>query len=405
MTKWDEQLNNHALFTTLSYLSERLKDEALISDDINIIVLVDKINQLVVYCDLSLRNAVPELVNVATLNNANSQMTNVRNELNSYISNKDIAHLNNAVSHVDATMAQLISLPIPRPHLAEETYSESLSKFKYLIENSFQEIKDAKDQLDTAISEVSGKSESQSESISALTEEIQQHQANIEAQLTQFNERFDLFEASANIQLDNNIEESSGKISSALTGYKEIFSQQLEAQKDSGSSIIEALEQNKQQASDLVQVIGNIGITGNYQKIANQEKTSADKWRNIALFLMIGMVLVIAVTIGISSANGFDWKLALFRIGAALVLAIPATYAAKESSKHRVLENINRKAELELASLDPFLEKLPESTRFKVKEELTGKFFGSSAIGSEDEESVTHSALLDLLKAAIISKN
>ena len=51
------------------------------------------------------------------------------------------------------------------------------------------------------------------------------------------------------------------------------------------------------------------------------------------------MVAVIGFTIFISATNGFDWKLALFRIGAALALVIPATYAAKESAKHRLLEN------------------------------------------------------------------
>lgn len=182
------------------------------------------------------------------------------------------------------------------------------------------------------------------------------------------------------------------------------FTAQVEKQKNDGEGVIEALKLNKKQASDLVQVIGNIGITGNYKNIANQEKGAADKWRNIALFLMIAMVGVIALTIGISATNGFDWKLALFRIGAALVLAIPATYAARESSKHRVLENINRKAELELASLDPFLEKLPEETRFKVKEELTSKFFGSSTADIKDDKPVTHSALVELLKVAISKK-
>jgi hypothetical protein len=404
MTKWNDQLNQHALSITLSDLSERLKDEELISDDINVIELINKINQLVVYCELALRNVIPELVSAATLNGANSHMTNVRNELNSYISNKNIAHLNNAVSHVDSTMAQLISLPIPRSHIEEETYSESLSKFKLLITKSFQELKEAKDQLDRAISDVSEKSESQSESISTLAENIQQHKNNIETQLTQFNERFESFETAANTMLDTSIEESGGKISYALTSYKAAFDEHLEAQKNSGSNVIESLEQNKQQASDLVQIIGNIGITGNYQKIANQEKAAADKWRNIALVLMICMVLVIAVTIGISAADGFNWKLALFRIGAALALAIPATYAAKESSKHRVLENINRKAELELASLDPFLEKLPENIRFKIKEELTGKFFGSSVTESKEEKSTTYSELKDLLKVAISKK-
>lgn len=69
-----------------------------------------------------------------------------------------------------------------------------------------------------------------------------------------------------------------------------------------------------------------------------------------------------------------------------------------------MLENHNRKAELELASLDPFLEKLPEETRHKVKEELTSKFFGLSSTEVKDDESVSYLALLDLLKTAISKK-
>lgn len=404
MNKWEEQLKNNPIFTTLADLSEKLKDESLVSEDINVIELVDKICQLQIYAEIALSNVVPELINLGILKNANSQMTNVRNEVNNYISNTNIAHLNNAASHVEATMAQLVLLPVPRPHLAEDTFTASLSKFKSLIEKSFQELKEAKDELASSIESVSNESESQKQSLGDLASKIEEQGATIKDNLTSFNNRFETYEANSNKKFNEKIQENNQKIEALLEHQKDTFSEQVENQKITGKKIIEALELNKQQASDLVQVIGNIGITGNYQNIANQEKTAADKWRNIALFLMIAMVGVIALTIGISATNGFDWKLALFRIGAALVLAIPATYAARESSKHRILENINRKAELELASLDPFLEKLPEEIRFKVKEELTSKFFGSSTVGNQDDEPVTHSALVELLKVAISKK-
>jgi len=404
MNKWDEQLKSHAIFTTLADLSEKLKDGSLISEDINIIELVDKITQLQVYTEISLDNVVPELINLGVLNNANSQMTNVRNEVNNYISNNNIAHLNNAASHVDATMAQIVLLPVPRPHIADDAFSESLSRFKSLIESSFQELKETKDELASAISSVSNESDSQSQSLNELSTKIEQQSESIDNHIASFNERFDTYETNSNEKLDEKIKENRNLVEALLEAQKNAFTDQVENQRSDGEGVIEALKLNKQQASDLVQVIGNIGITGNYKNIANQEKDAADKWRNIALLLMIGMVGVIALTIGISATDGFDWKLALFRIGAALVLAVPATYAARESSKHRILENINRKAELELASLDPFLEKLPEETRFKVKEELTSKFFGSSTANTKDDEPVTHSALVELLKVAISKK-
>ena len=89
---------------------------------------------------------------------------------------------------------------------------------------------------------------------------------------------------------------------------------------------------------------------------------------------------------------------------AALALAIPAAYAAKESAKHRLLENHNRRSELELASLDPYLEKLPEDTRNKVKEELTKNFFGLNSKEIKVEDSISSVAIFDLLKSAISKK-
>ena len=169
-------------------------------------------------------------------------------------------------------------------------------------------------------------------------------------------------------------------------------------------SLISILNDKKDEASDIVQIIGNIGITGNYQKIANQEMKSANRWRNIALFLMILMVLAIGATILFGVKNGFDWKMSLFRVLASLVLSIPATYAAKESSKHRKIENYNRKTELELASLEPFMEKLPEEAKITIREKLTEKYFGQETKEEKHEEPITTNSLIELIKIALKAK-
>jgi len=248
----------------------------------------------------------------------------------------------------------------------------------------------------------------QKASLENLISEIQQHSENIETSLdsavSDIEEKYESYTEEFNSQLDTKIEETENRFQEITGEQAETYSTQLESQKANVQDILDTLETKKIEASNLLQIIGNIGITGNYQNIANLEKKSADKWRNIALDLMIPMVAVIGFTIFISATNGFDWKLALFRIGAALALALPAVYAAKESAKHRLLENHNRRSELEFASLDPYLEKLPEETRNKVKEELTKKFFGLNSQEQKIEEPVSSVAILDLLKTALDKK-
>jgi hypothetical protein len=76
------------------------------------------------------------------------------------------------------------------------------------------------------------------------------------------------------------------------------------------------------------------------------------------------------------------------RLGITLALAIPATYAARESSGHRKVERATRRLELELASLDPYLEKLPEEMRHEVKKGLSERFFGSQKASPHDDEEI-----------------
>ncbi|MEH6648883.1 MAG: hypothetical protein V7707_02525 [Motiliproteus sp.] len=426
MSKWNEQLSSHAIQTTITNLTESLKNDSLISDDITVIDLIDKINQGVSYSKICIANAIPSLINIGHLNNANAQLASALSEISNFITNKNITHLNNASNNIDAVMPQLNALPIPSSIISEETHVEAVESFRAQIEKSLLSLKSLNSELVETITTISDKSAQQSHKISSISDAIDQHQESIEESLENFNLRFDTLENESSAKIDiiaanaddkcNNIETNyqtsleskKAEIEDAFTDILDKneteHAKQSEKLSSSANKIIQALEKNKLTASNLVQIIGNIGITGNYQKIANQEKEAADKWRNIALGLMIGMVVVIAFTIAISASNGFDWKLALFRIGAALILAIPATYAARESTKHRALENHNRRAELELASLDPFLEKLPEEVRHKVKEGLTDKFFGLTSPELNNEDPATTTALIDLLKTAISKK-
>jgi hypothetical protein len=394
MSRWDDQFNSHAVNTSLSNLFERLEDNALESQDPEVIDLVDKIKQMANYCETCLQNTIPQLVTAGQLKGLNNQIQNVLSELNSYISAKDISHLNNASSHVDATMTQINAFPIPRQQLSEEGFTKSLLAFKATIEGAYNDIQTTKDALATQLTKMTDETRSNQGAIQKTLTKIKTLDSNIDTKEQQFQQT-----------LESNLANNKKKFEATVSGYETTFTGLITELKSNAQVIIETLEQNKKSASDLVQIIGNIGITGNYQKIANEERDSANNWRNIALTLMIGMVLVIGTIIGLSVSEGFDWKLALFRIGTALVLVIPATYAARESSRHRSLESYNRRAELELASLGPFLEKLPEDTKIKLKEQLTGKFFGMNMPQEGSNENLSANALIDLLKLAISKKN
>jgi len=164
---------------------------------------------------------------------------------------------------------------------------------------------------------------------------------------------------------------------------------------------LEAIEEKRSEAEKIVNLIGNIGLTGNFRGAATEEKKTADLMRWIALGCFGAMALVVLSTLFFSVSNGFDPWVAIFRVTAALTLIVPATYAARESSKHRALEARNRRAELELASIDAYLESLPDERKAEIKASLTGRFFGQIEDRSESDRDIKPDSIISLLKDAI----
>src|SRR5690606_41547238 len=75
------------------------------------------------------------------------------------------------------------------------------------------------------------------------------------------------------------------------------------------------------------------------------------------------------------------------------------------STKHRNLETQNRNLELELASIGPFIELLPEAKKETIKEELVKKYFGQQASihsdNKDDNDEVSINGLEKILKAIL----
>src|SRR6185312_15325065 len=133
--------------------------------------------------------------------------------------------------------------------------------------------------------------------------------------------------------------------------FKKEFDEALISSELLSTDLLSKLNVKLEEANKIVNIIGNVGVTGNYQNIANQNRTNADFWRWIAIFFMVLMSgLLVWSIIELGNAD-FNLYKSLVRIIAAGVLTYPAIYAARESTRHRNLETKNRNVELELASI------------------------------------------------------
>ena len=85
----------------------------------------------------------------------------------------------------------------------------------------------------------------------------------------------------------------------------------------------------------------------------------------------------------------------------AFALGVPAFYAAKEAEKHRRSEKHYRKMELELASIDPYIESLPEEQRDQLKQKLAERLFAQPEPQSDLDETVGADSIFKLLEKVV----
>ena len=95
---------------------------------------------------------------------------------------------------------------------------------------------------------------------------------------------------------------------------------------------IDILKGFKTQAEKLVHVIGNTGMVGGYQRVANEERKASRFWKAVAGSSMMGLIGFGIYTFLITAHSGFTWGVfagrGLVVIGFGILSAYAASLAA-----------------------------------------------------------------------------
>lgn len=447
MSQWIERFQNHRVHELVKMTATLLEQtDSLKKSEVGAVdgfVRLRQIHDIVV---TTLSSVDPTLVPPQPIEHLANAVTSLNQELTHYNKNESVGHLNNANGHADATLAQLANILVPSSPQDVDTIRESVSNYKRsasqqvrrleeeskVLGNSLTELTNRskettaevisqKGRLDNAIAEFqkqfSDTENSRRAEFSTLLKEgrseFEAFKENIETDLEALTEKIEERLKAALERDESRATEHAGSFKALRSEVKdevavffqeksEVFTERQAQFEQSAKQAIEDLEERKREAANLVQIISNIGVTGNYSRTADENRGLANRWRWIAVSLMTIMASVGIWTVWYAVTE-FDWRLTLARMFATLVIAVPAFYAAKESEKHRKLEERNRMMELELASIDPYLEKLPTEKREELKASLTDRFFGNTDIGADKEDMVSAQSMFGLIKTTVHS--
>ena len=361
-----------------------------------------------------LRLTIPILVQDAEMTNLNSEIEAGTAQLNSFVGNNNIGHVNNATNNINSAINRVRNLPFPLAK-GDFDFSRVISNFQQLTQDNYKRLEEINNKSQADLKATEQDLVAKRQQIEALEKQLTEKDIEIKNALSKHSSEFETLKTKSASDVEEEKRKFNISIEADRKSFKERFDTDNEVYKktfgdtktvldNQSIQIIDNLNSKLGEAKNIVNIIGNVGVTGNYQNIANQHNRSADFFRWVALFFMVLMSGLLIWSILDLSTGEFNMYKSLVRILAAAVLTYPAVYASRESTRHRNLETINRNLELELASIGPFIELLPEDKKQKIKEDLVNKYFGNHSPASDknvESEDVSINAMEKLLKALL----
>jgi len=293
----------------------------------------------------------------------------MRGEFEAFRANHNAGHIQNAANSLDTIIRNSWALGIPAGSL-----EVSLDVFKAQSERSqraIEQLAGQRDVLRGQITELQNQVAAAVADLEGLKVDAARERAEAAATVAKLEQQF------AGEERDR-----ANAFEGGIKGLAEQFNAFQQKAQSEAAAIIELLEGRRAEAAKIVQVVGNIGATGNYQLIADREQRAANTWRWITLGLFgVGIAVALSTflkfwSLPMSPDNAASVALRLLY---AIVITAPAWYTARESARHRTTADHARRVELELASIGPFIELLPEDKKIEIRGKLVEAYFGKSS--------------------------
>lgn len=154
----------------------------------------------------------------------------------------------------------------------------------------------------------------------------------------------------------------------------------------------------RKQAKGLLSEMAAKALAGGHIESAKEEERFANDFRDKALsFMKVGGV-VIGLILFIALFQDLSWTGVANRAMLVLLLVAPTAYLARESAKHRAQAIELRRASLDFAAVEPFLQGIQGEDGLRVRAELARRaFFAGSPVDASSSYGLDPQALLTKL--------
>lgn len=416
MSKWQDRVINHPVMTTLESLRGVLESAQAIDVPASSVEDIERLKQAFGYVAQSVNGIDANIVPPGILNNIEKHLQNCFNEFSAFASNKNQGHLDNANTHIDSALTHAFQLPAPMPLEQVDSLKEAVTSFRRSAGQLLASLERDKDRLANDIQASKGRVEELASEIAAqkarVDSVISDQQQQFSASESARREEFAKSQVDATTEVKAAIEERRASLDALEEDVTEKFNVFAESSKaefktllgqsnEAAKAHIEELITYRDQAQKLMHVIGSTGMAGEFQKAATSAKWSVRFWQLLAVGSMSGLIWFAIAAY--QAAGDSDQGLAMIgsRIFVAVAFGILAVFSVRQADRYHEAETRNRRYQLELSSLEPYLAGLPEDVRNEVKVKLAEKFFGNPEQPALQGAAKASGNALDLVRMAL----
>jgi hypothetical protein len=459
MSQWIERINTHPIWDELKSLGLSIDRAASREgNDVTVIDGLERIRTVLAFCGKRLAATDPVLIELRSLNGLNKQLMVVRTEIDTFVTDGVVSHIATANVSADEVLIALPSILAPLASDDLTVINESISSYRTSLEKHLQaalatqqKLKEASDTNETKITAIeaaltaeqqrlatllleyqtqfsTAQDKRASEFSAALADQQTRYAASTADQLSQFSKDQDARKSDyAESQRGNQekfavliadytqkLKDQNNDFAEKLEVAAKIHSTNLESLRSeyevSAKAVLTKINEHRKEVEDLVGVIGNLGVTSGYQKVANLARTMLFLWQFLTVVALGGLIFVAfqmafptptnAIPVAIEAAHlaakalpssspqatmqamptpvsdsAFYQGLAT-RIFLSLTFGIFAAYAAKQASHFLDMERKNRKLALELEALGPYIAPLDKDKQDEFRIKIGDRSFG-----------------------------
>jgi len=374
--------------------------------------LLGTIAAMVAYVREILRDADPSIVTDNLLTALHNSAGQVQSSITAYVNAGGAGHLHNAVAELEGSMSQVARIavtasrqPNDRARAALAAYHDQVSGLTQLVRGHVQELEvrasalaSSIQQLETRLSGLENRGEANLASQQTTFDTLQaQRQSTFDTSQAQRQETFEADFAKQRSQTATALEEwrqatdlalaaagrrmneKHAEVETLLETGLRMFANAVETtradSKDSVDKIIAALEVRRGEADKLVGIIGERGVTSTYQRTADEARLEMILWQTLTVGVLGALLYATIQHFVPALEKGWNWGVGGARIMVSVVALLTASYTGAQAKIARDTVRKNRRREMDLSALGPYLADLPDDQRNLLRSKIADRYF------------------------------